>query len=184
MKKFLALILTLALVMSMNTVVFAANITTNNGTDEGEVKVEVSNATQTPVYKVVVNWDALTFTYDFGEGSQWDPEDHVYTEGAGAGWDNTEADISITNHSDIIVYATAKFNGGQEKTVNGVKVTVDSTVLKLDNAAEVAYGDESAAPKGIIKVTVSEKPNVTEGFVIPGVIVTITTTNPNPSQGE
>ena len=201
MKKFLAFILTLALVMSMSVAAFAEGDELrpsfpNDGdpsgnTSEGEVNVTIQNGSQTVVYKVDVIWDALTFTYDFGAGSTWDPTTHTYTDGTGAGWvvgeeclASASANITVKNHSDAVVYAAAAFAGGQTKVENGVQVDVADTVLELGNAAEEAYADLNNTPTKTIEVTVSKKPDVTTNFTIPGVIVTITTTNANPSQGE
>ena len=92
MKKFLALILALTMVMGMATMAMAAEEVLNpdldstpvtGNTSTGEVEVTVNGGTVATVYQVDVEWGSLAFTYDFGAGAKWNTSTHTYDPATG-----------------------------------------------------------------------------------------------------
>ena len=81
-----------------------------------------------------------------GQGT-WDPENHSYTGGSEASWSGSK-NITVTNHSNAAVTATAKFeaDSGYEST----------SMEFVNNGATVATAEGtqvSAAPNATITVT-------------------------------
>lgn len=189
MRKLLTMMLGMAIVMSMATVVFAETITTVPGSSTVPVTVEMEQPDGDPVYSVVVTWDALVFTYKFGDNPEWDPETHTYdtTNSTKAGWyigDNYYGEeagsrILVVNHSNAKIKVQAAWD--QEPDWNGeisgkggtVEVNLTSTEHVLESAAEGdSYGLRGAAPHEEIFVSVSGVPKNSES-VMGEVIVTI-----------
>jgi hypothetical protein len=173
MKKFLTIVLALALVCTMTVVAFAAeantsgttldNVASNNSsTATVDVKIEGSEQL-TAVYSVVVTWESLDFTYSFTGGDVWDPEEHVYTSGGG-GWTDPDAVITVTNHSNVAIRAKASFAGNAPSlTRNDVTATISNPSFTVNSAVGT---DPSAAPNGTFTCTVSGVPSITSNFNI------------------
>lgn len=154
MKKFLALILTLALVMSMSVAAFAANHSQKDGTwdpaedvvEENPVNVTVSSDSA-KVYKVTIIWGDLTFEY--AADGVWDPDTHTY-EGDGA-WqvnndqqaitNGVQSTITVVNHSNAVVNAQASYPN--TTLMEGVNIVCDVASKTLESAADYAYNQES-----------------------------------------
>ena len=100
------------------------------------------------VYSVDIAWTDMSFTYTgAGEGT-WDPETHQYSGSSEGAWTASDDSITVTNHSNAAVKATAKFvaDSGYEST----------TMTFGNNEATVAtaVGTEVAsAPSATITVT-------------------------------
>ena len=100
------------------------------------------------VYSVDIAWTDMNFTYTgAGEGT-WDPETHQYSGSSEGAWTASDDSITVTNHSNTAVKATAKFeaDSGYEST----------TMTFGNNEATVAtaVGTEVAsAPSATITVT-------------------------------
>lgn len=100
------------------------------------------------VYSVDIAWTDMNFTYTgAGEGT-WNPETHQYEGGTEASWTDSNASVTVINHSNAAVKATAKFeaDSGYEST----------TMTFGNNEATVAtaVGTEVAsAPSATITVT-------------------------------
>ena len=65
------------------------------------------------VFSVDLSWGNMEFTYNPGSQGEWDPETHSYKEGTAiaSGWtcDENADRITVTNHSNVAVTATAMF---------------------------------------------------------------------------
>ena len=100
------------------------------------------------VYSVDIAWTDMNFTYTgAGEGT-WNPETHQYSGSSEGAWTASDESITVTNHSNAAVKATAKFeaDSGYEST----------TMTFGNNGATVAtaVGTEVAsAPSATITVT-------------------------------
>ena len=100
------------------------------------------------VYSVDIAWTDMNFTYTgAGEGT-WNPETHQYSGSSEGAWTASNDSITVTNHSNAAVKATAKFeaDSGYEST----------TMTFGNNGATVAtaVGTEVAsAPSATITVT-------------------------------
>lgn len=179
MKKMLAMILALAMVLSMSVFAFAAEEeeTVAGGSDfatgsaNEAVKVEVTGGSK--VYHVVVVWGNLTFTYNKGT---WQPESHTY-DGIGFATEGTtklmttSKIITVYNHSNAQVNYVAAFDGESAKP--GVEATLSgNTTATLANAEGTSYAD---APKNSFTVTVEvTNEDKLESVVVATIKVTIT----------
>ena len=124
MKKIIALVLALVMVLSMSAFAYAETISNEGGSADGEVTVEVVGFTD-KVYAVTIDWDALTFTYKF---EKWNTQTHKY-EG---GWLNSSAAIEVTNDSNIAIVATAA-TPEDKVTDDNITITLEgATSLNLD----------------------------------------------------
>lgn len=148
MKKFLATILTLALVFSMSTVALAEERTDNGlGYDEEAVKINVvEDTTGQDVYHVVVVWEDLVFTYTEPNTGNWNVKTHVYDGPTTGGWDKTTATIKLENHSNVDIGYSAVLS---ENVLNGKTITVtDNNGAKIDSADAEQYTAEGGATTG------------------------------------
>lgn len=70
------------------------------------------------VYSVDIAWTDMNFTYTgAGEGT-WNPETHQYEGGTEASWTDSNASVTVINHSNAAVTVTASFEAlpGYETT--------------------------------------------------------------------
>lgn len=151
MKKLVSMLAVAALTCTMGTTAFAAD---QDGVETGDYTADVKGTYQASssgavVYSVDIAWTDMSFTYTgAGEGT-WDPETHQYSGGSSEGaWTASNDSITVTNHSNAAVTATAKFDpdSGYEST----------TMTFGNNGATVAtaVGTEVAsAPSATITVT-------------------------------
>ena len=150
MKKITTLLAAAALTCAMGTTAFAAD---QDGVKTGDYTADVKGTYQAGgsgavVYSVDIAWTDMSFTYTgAGEGT-WDPETHQYSGSSEGAWTASNDSITVTNHSNAAVKATAKFEAetGYEST----------TMTFGNNGATVvtAVGTEVAsAPSATITVT-------------------------------
>ena len=147
MKKITTLLVAAALTCAMGTTAFA-----EDGVGTGNYNADVKGTYQAGgsgavVYSVDIAWEDMSFTYTAAGQGTWDPENHSYTGGSEASWSSSK-NITVTNHSNAAVTATAKFeaDSGYEST----------TMTFGNNGATVAtaVGTEVAsAPSATITVT-------------------------------
>ena len=147
MKKLVSLLAAAALTCAMGTTAFAAD---QDGVSTGDYTADVKGTYQAGavVYSVDIAWTDMSFTYTgAGEGT-WNPETHQYSGSSEGAWTASDESITVTNHSNAAVKATAKFeaDSGYEST----------TMTFGNNGATVvtAVGTEVAsAPSATITVT-------------------------------
>ena len=60
------------------------------------------------VYSVDIAWTNMNFTYT-GAGEAWDPETHQYSGSSEGAWTASNDSITVTNHSNAAVKATASY---------------------------------------------------------------------------
>ena len=100
------------------------------------------------VYSVDIAWIDMNFTYTgAGEGT-WNPETHQYEGGTEASWTDSNASVTVINHSNAAVTVTASF-----EALPGYETT---SMTFGNNGATVAtaVGTEVAsAPSATITVT-------------------------------
>ena len=95
------------------------------------------------VYSVDIAWTDMNFTYTgAGEGT-WDPETHQYSGSSEGAWTASNDSITVTNHSNAAVKATASYQAetGYESTTMTfgnneatVATAVDTTVQNAPSA--------------------------------------------------
>lgn len=143
MKKITTLLAAAALTCAMGTTAFA-----EDGVGTGSYNTDVKGTYQAGgssavVYSVDIAWTDMNFTYTgAGEGT-WDPKTHQYTGGSEGAWTASNDSITVTNHSNAAVKATASYQAetGYESTTmtfgnNGATVAtaVDTTVQNAPSA--------------------------------------------------
>lgn len=194
MKKIIAILVAVSMLVAFSAfTAFAAVIDDLDGTETGDVTVNVEDANPVPnpdidpVYYVDVAWESLEFTYVWestdGSSVSWNPESHTYQgengEDATGAWeaDTIVEAIVVTNHSDANINAFAAFSNDAtvSEAVNGVtaEVSCDGNVVELASAAVVAYADYEAADSGSFDVSVSGQPGITSSFTVDTITVTI-----------
>ncbi|MBR2387409.1 MAG: hypothetical protein IKB02_01430 [Clostridia bacterium] len=148
MKKILALVLALTMIVGMSIPAFAAEITESGDkatvgdtvtiTVSGTVNDSGDNVYGT-TYSVVVEWDSMTFEYTSEkEVYTWDAENLEYvkdtSQSVTAHWDKSEAEITVTNRSNAKVYVTATITGDVFEVTSSAEVaacTEDTTEQTL-----------------------------------------------------
>ena len=173
MKKILAVVLALTMIVGMSIPAFAADITKLDGTQDFDVKAKYTfNNNTAPVYGVNVSWTAISFEYVVGQGA-WNPEKLDYDANASAAWKATEATTTITveNRSNATIVATAEF----EPAITGATADVDDAITLVS-----AVGCTDTGKTGTIDVTV----DVSEAVLAQGEtsVGTITVTITAPTQ--
>ena len=154
MKKFLATILALTMVLSLGAVAFAAEGAWN-GTDESaatgetkkDVQVQVTKGTEkTDKYKVTVSWDDLTFQWKTESYGDWNTTDHVWDGYAAGSWTSNEKTIILSNDSSKDVKVTASFSDTQKDSTGTYTFTfsesADSTGVTV-GSADVGGGENA-----------------------------------------
>ena len=100
------------------------------------------------VYSVDIAWTDMNFTYTgAGEGT-WNPETHQYSGSSEGAWTASDDSITVTNHSNAAVKATASYQA---------ETGYESTTMTFGNneaTVATAVGTEVAsAPSATITVT-------------------------------
>ena len=169
MKKIISVIVAVLLVACMSVSAFATSpISSVPGTDTKDVHVTIGSGTGLKVYKVVIEWASLDFTYNPGTDASWNPETHEYSDGTGAGWDGeTTRNVKVTNHSNAAVNVAAAIDTA---TKNGVTVALGNASFQLATAVGTTV---AAAPNDTFTVSVSGAPNPVNDFTVGTVTVTV-----------
>lgn len=111
MKKIICAILTLALLVAMSMTAFASEITDTETGNSQEVLASFEEGVQDKVIiSVDIGWNKMTFTYKGASEPVWDASEHRYVgEYVEAHWMNSDATVSVTNHSNTILKATLSY---------------------------------------------------------------------------
>ena len=172
MKKIISFVLAAAMLISLGITAFAADIEAADGSASGEVTATYVPSTSVggTVFSVDVTWTNLQFTYNEGSEPTWDAEQHKYVgETVAPSWAESAEQITVTNHSNTNIVATASYEA--ETGFEAVTMKFDIAPLvpsaALDGAAHSAYinvtpeGDlpetaTTATKIGTITVTIEE----------------------------
>lgn len=117
MKKITTLLAAAALTCAMGTTAFAEDgVGTGNYNADVKGTYQAGGASAT-MYSVDITWEDMSFTYTAAGEGTWNPETHEYDDASEASWSESK-DITVTNHSNAAVKATAKFeaDSGYEST--------------------------------------------------------------------
>ena len=140
MKKTIAILLAVMLMMALSTTAFAATIESGTGSSSADVKAKYNGSTPADVYSVDITWGAMEFDYN-AAGQKWDTTSHKYVadDQAPAAWavHNSSNTINLANNSSKAVAATFAFNADGsysgitgEFTYNAEKLTTALTLEK------------------------------------------------------
>lgn len=144
MKKFLTLALAIVMVLTLSVNVFAEAGSATVGVSENSipnnntqipVKVKVDETAATPTYKIDLSWESMSFTYVVT--NSYNVTDHVNTRTGE--WSDTDADITVTNHSNdsVTVNATIEVvtnTTGITATFNGGATTATETLISAEGS--------------------------------------------------
>ena len=167
MKKILATILALTMIVGMSLTAFAAEkVTTAEVPFEKTLEVSASfngNGgtvvdTNTKVYSVDITWESLTLTYNqSGAVYKWDPDKLEYADMSTVGttgWvnDDRTVEITVTNKSNAAVDVTAAVSGSD------FTIAVEDQAFTLGSAAEgvTTTGAQGQAKSQIVDVVAPE----------------------------
>lgn len=174
MKKLLAAGLVSVTAFAMSTTALAAGQNTMTAPGQEEITVTgkyVDSTTAGTVYSVDLSWDEMIFTYTETGSLTWNPDEHSYSENISGGWDKTEADITVTNHSNADVKVEMTY---APEASTGVTGSIANGEFVLDAGAENQY---DSADYGVSTLTVSGTPNETvteEGVTVGTITVKLT----------
>lgn len=104
MRKLIPLMLAIALLLSMN-VHPVVQATENSSVNESaQVKgTYVPGEKGGQIISVDVAWEGMNFTYNDASEKIWDADKHQYSAETKAAWSESNAYISITNHSNVML---------------------------------------------------------------------------------
>lgn len=144
MKKLIAMILCVLLIISMSVTAFAEEVTnTVEGDKTGTVKVQVTDENGDDfngeaTYFVEIAWTGLTFELKVADpvnNITWDGSKYTITGGA---WDTAAHNVKVTNKSNAEVYVDANFaTGKSSKEQHGITATVDGVQTQLASAVNI-----------------------------------------------
>ena len=172
MKKFVFILLTLALVLVMSTTAFAETIENNPGSQDIDVSAKYVDSVSAPTkYSVDVTWGAMEFTYTVSGTKTWDPETHTYTTSTQPAWTASGNTITVTNHSNTDI--TASFAFSALTAYNTVTGSLSSTSLMLPTAEGKAVNDAVLTGKTSLTLGGTLASDITVFTDVGTVIVTI-----------
>ncbi len=173
MKKMIAAILAVAMVLGVHSTSYAGQNLGQNESQSIDVTAKYSDDITTPdVYSVEIVWDNMTFSYSEAGTMDWNPETHTYTENVTAGWDKTSADVTVTNHSNVDVDVTFGYVPVESYGVTTGLTNTDAAVNLT--AGVVGEADEAASVTATLSVSGTPSETVTEeGVVIGTITITI-----------
>lgn len=147
----LAVILVLALCLSVPAFAEDAHISNDGGTDTVPVNgVYNPGATASTVVSVDVSWGTMSFTYNGASEGEWDEENHSYINQSEAKW-TCEQDankITVTNHSNTAIEANLSFTAQEGASVTGTFTDAEGADIANKINLRTAEGTAvSEAPK-------------------------------------
>lgn len=111
MKRSIALVLILALVVAMSATVSATEATENISGNSQEVLASYEEGKQDKtIISVDISWEQMSFTYNGESAPAWNAEEHRYEgEATEAGWAPGNGLITIRNNSNTIIQAMTSY---------------------------------------------------------------------------
>lgn len=189
MKKLLALLLAVAIVMTMSLPAFAEEVdeivddhsgsaTATDKEPSAEIGVYGNYLQQLDsekILSVIVSWTDMYFEYAKSQQGTWQPESHTYTGAKTDGeWLNNTASITIANHSNMAVTANLAFT--KDETAPNVTGTLSKSSVELATAVDTTVenapkddvtftigGSITSTTKDLGKITVSLDADETDG---------------------
>lgn len=120
MKRCIALVLILTLMVSLTAAVSATEATENVSGNSQEVLASYEEGTQDrTIVSVDISWEQMSFTYKGESAPAWNAEEHRYEgEATEAGWAPGAGLITIRNNSNAVLQALISYK--QETAYNDV----------------------------------------------------------------
>ena len=144
MKKSIALILILTLMVAMSATVSATEPTENISGNSQEVLASYEEGTQDKtIISVDISWEQMSFTYKGESVPTWNAEEHRYEgEAAEAGWAPGEGIITIRNNSNAVLQAQIKYTA--ESAYGDVQMSFTENAPYIGSA----YTDDNVDAEG------------------------------------
>jgi hypothetical protein len=167
MKKTVAILLTLTLVLSLAIPAFAAESDSRDVTAKYE-KTEIGGD---DIRSFELSWGDLTFTYAETVEKTWNVNTHDYDEEVTGGWTKDSADITVTSHSNVELKVTMTVASVED---TGVEVTVEGGTGTLE-AATPENVNNAPTITGTVKVSGTPNGDVVsaEGVKVASITVTV-----------
>lgn len=173
MRKIIPLMLAVALLLSMN-VHSVVRATDDNVVGSTGVKANViSGAKDVQVISVDIVWEGMEFTFNEASERVWDAENHVYIPGTAASWAESDAYITITNHSNVILQANIA------STMNAAYDDMSLTftdVMPFIGSADTGDGENAGVPCSVTVRTIpmgTLKTNPPAGENVGSIVVSV-----------
>lgn len=167
MKKIIALILTLILVMSLAIVAFATE--PSDGMGDHLINVTGSYVPGTTssdtLFSVEIKWENMNFIYHAAKAGEWDAENHKYLEDTEAYWEG-EGTITVTNSSNAKITATPKYAAAQGYGDATMTFTPGKLSIASAESGKAEVGTMTVKPEGFL-------PEMDESATIGAITVTI-----------
>ena len=183
MKKILATVLALAMLVCMSVPAFAEEATLDALNEKQEIQIGANyikaNATTdtSAVYSVDISWEEISFTFtESANVKTWDPDRLEYVESetnTDGVWSGADATISISNSSNAGVVVTPSWTKAQ----NGADVVVSSAVT-LGTAVGAGAEGANAATTGTITVSRPTSGTIAQGVTVLGTLTLTLTAAP------
>lgn len=111
MKKIISAVLILTLLMAMATTAAASSITdTETGSSQEVLATFKEGVKDKTIISVDISWNQMSFTYKGESEPVWDALEHQYVgEPEDAHWEQSNASITVTNHSNTVLQALINY---------------------------------------------------------------------------
>lgn len=163
MKRMMSVFLALALVLCMGMTVFAADITTLEGSAAEDVKATYqAGGSSATIYSVDVTWGSMEYTYTAAGEGTWLPSTHAYEGATEAAWScATDANkITVTNHSNTALAAALSYTA--EASYSAISGSFGNSTLNLATA---------------VGTTIEEAPTANTALTLSGALSSSVTTS-------
>ena len=159
MKKFFAILLIMAILLSFGLTASAETLT-GPGLSDSTVYLTVNEAAtdeNTPIYSVTIEFTDLAYTYNRAS-SVWNPNEHNYNT-TPAGWADSSGSFKVINSSNVPVNVSAKV--GVSTSTAGLNYSYNGIILTLGNQyAELAKCmPNGTPPNAVFSLTASGEPD-------------------------
>lgn len=185
MKKILSMILALAMILSLGVTAFAAETTGSwDGTtytgNTADVTASYTAGTTTVVNvcKVDISWTVTNGSKTVGNVAYtWNATEHKYVAGAATGESTTNPSVKVTltNHSDIALYADITYADNTTDEVTSSATAIEN--VELDTGVTVTDNDYSNAtytqPAGVertMDITITDWSKLTQANQVIGTV--------------
>ena len=177
MKKILAVVLALTMIVGMSLPVFAEvdtdyEVEALDGSKSFEVMATYNMVNpDSPVYAVNISWNNVSFAYEETQGS-WDPDTLTYkAEEVTGEWSAEEAAVSISveNRSNKAVVATAAWADGETDLADA---TFTTNGINLQDAVALEGPENAGTIVGT--VTINDGAKINGATKLGTITVTIT----------
>lgn len=159
MKKIIAFVLALTLLLSMSATVFATSTTETESGNSHEILASYKEGTQdSTVISVDISWKQMSFTYNGASSPVWNADEHRYEgEKTEAGWAKSEAIITIQNNSNTILQALLEYK--QETDFAGLSMHFTDTAPYIGSANTADAQDEEGVKGTPCIITIKAIPD-------------------------